>query len=85
MIVIIDYGLGNIKAFSNILQRKNFDFRIAKNEEDLKGASKIILPGVGSFDAAIDALNKSGMRTTLDELVLEKKKALLFLLDRIHQ
>ena len=44
MIVIIDYGLGNIKAFSNILQRKNFDFRIAKNEEDLKGASKIILP-----------------------------------------
>lgn len=73
MIVIIDYGLGNIKAFSNILQRKNFDFRIAKNEEDLKGASKIILPGVGSFDGAIDALNKSGMRTTLDELVLEKK------------
>lgn len=73
MIVIIDYGLGNIKAFSNILQRKNLNFKIAKNEEDLRGSSKIILPGVGAFDAAIDSLNKSGMRTKLDELVLEKK------------
>ena len=49
MIVIIDYGLGNIKAFSNILQRKNFDFRIAKNEEDLKGGESILVDGVEVF------------------------------------
>ena len=39
----------------------------------LKNSKKIILPGVGSFDWAINLLDKSGMRNTLDKLVLESK------------
>lgn len=70
MITIIDYGVGNIFAFQNVFKRLDVECKIARNAEDLLGAKKIILPGVGSFDYAMDRLNASGMREKLDELVL---------------
>ena len=70
MIAIIDYGLGNIFAFANILKQLGTDFIIADNKSKLDGAKKIILPGVGAFDQAMSLLNKSGMRQKIDELVL---------------
>ncbi|ENM3847188.1 imidazole glycerol phosphate synthase subunit HisH [Vibrio cholerae] len=73
MITIVDYGLGNIKAFANLYKKINIDLRYASNPTQLNSASKIILPGVGAFDHAMQMLNDSGMRETLDELVLEKK------------
>ena len=72
MIAIINYGLGNIKAFGNVYNKLNIPFSIATKSEDLKNATKIILPGVGDFDWAMERLEKSGMRETLDELVLER-------------
>lgn len=71
MITIIDYGLGNIKAFANVYERLNVSTKIAHNAHDLVDASKIILPGVGSFDHAMNLLNDSGMREQLDKLVCE--------------
>lgn len=73
MISIVDYGLGNLKAFANIYKRLNIDAEFVRTPEQLNSAKKIILPGVGAFDHAIEALNKSGMREKLDELVLIKK------------
>lgn len=73
MIVIIDYGLGNINAFVNVFKKLDIPVKIAKNESDLGGATKIILPGVGAFDYAMNKLNESGMRTKIDKLVLEDK------------
>ncbi|MEE9604554.1 MAG: imidazole glycerol phosphate synthase subunit HisH [Candidatus Scalindua sp.] len=73
MIAIIDYGVGNIKAFSNIYKNLNITFTVAKCVDDLKDATKIILPGVGSFDHAMQRLQDSGMRERLDELVFKKK------------
>jgi glutamine amidotransferase len=70
MITIIDYGLGNIKAFANVYKKLEVPIKIARCADDLKGADKIILPGVGAFDYAIQRLEKSGMRQTLDEIVL---------------
>ena len=72
MITIIDYGLGNIAAFANLYRRLNTPVAIAKSAADLTNVSKIILPGVGHFDHAMDLLQRSGMRETLDELVLRK-------------
>ncbi|MFD3293608.1 imidazole glycerol phosphate synthase subunit HisH [Aquirufa sp. KTFRIE-69F] len=73
MITLIDYGVGNIFAFQNVYKRLNIPTKIAKTQEDLADAEKLILPGVGSFDYAMVQLNASGMREKLDELVLEKK------------
>lgn len=70
MIAIVDYGLGNIKAFANVYRRLNIDYCYASTVDDLRSASKIILPGVGAFDHAMRKLNDSGLRDTLDELVL---------------
>jgi glutamine amidotransferase len=73
MITLIDYGVGNINAFVNVYKRVNVPVKIAKTKEDLLNAQKLILPGVGHFDHAMSQLNNSGMRETLDELVLDKK------------
>lgn len=73
MIVIIDYGLGNIKAFSNMYKRLNIATRTATTADDLDGATKLILPGVGHFDHAIDRLGQSGMRDRLEKMVTGKK------------
>lgn len=73
MVTIIDYGVGNINAFVNVYNRLNIKTKIAKSSAELDDAQKIILPGVGSFDYAMERLNESGMRERLDELVLNQK------------
>lgn len=73
MITIIDYGLGNLSAFINVYKRLNIDVQLASTIGELKTASKLILPGVGTFDQAMNKLNSSGLRNYLDELVLKKK------------
>ena len=71
MIHIVDYGLGNIQAFVHTYKRLDLDVMVARHEKDLAGAAKIILPGVGSFDHAMELLNLSGMRGALERLVQE--------------
>ncbi len=73
MIGIVDYGLGNIKAFANIYYAANIPFVIARTAADLDGVSRLVLPGVGAFDQAMARLEASGIRTVLDELVLGRR------------
>lgn len=73
MITIIDYGLGNINAFLNVYKKLNIPTVVATTADQIDQASKLILPGVGSFDYAMTRLNASGMRDSLDKAVLEKK------------
>lgn len=73
MITIVNYGLGNIQAFVNIYKLLNIETNVASSAEELARASRIILPGVGAFDWAMARLNASGLRETLDELVLERR------------
>ncbi|MCG3110370.1 MAG: imidazole glycerol phosphate synthase subunit HisH [Candidatus Manganitrophus sp. SB1] len=77
MIAIVDYGLGNIRAFANVYKELDIPFLIASKADDLKKASKIILPGVGAFDQAMELLQNSGMRELLDDLVLQRKLPVL--------
>lgn len=77
MITIVDYGLGNIQALANIYKRLDVPVTFARNADDLAGSTHIILPGVGAFDWAMERLEVSGMRSTLDRLVLEDKKHIL--------
>lgn len=73
MITIIDYGLGNIRAFTNVYERLNIKTKVAHTAKDIQGAEKIILPGVGAFDHAMSQLNQSGMRDELEKQVLIHK------------
>jgi imidazole glycerol-phosphate synthase subunit HisH len=73
MIAIVDYGLGNIRAFENIYRRLGIDAQPVQTAEALSQADKIILPGVGAFDWAMERLMASEMIETLNSKVLEQK------------
>lgn len=77
MIAIVDYGLGNVQAFKDVYNRLNVPVLIAKSSIDLVDATKLILPGVGSFDYAIMKLDESGMRKNIEDLVIYKKIPIL--------
>ncbi len=77
MIGIIDYGLGNISAFKNIYKELNRKLLIINEPSLLNQVDKLILPGVGSFDWAIESLNKSGLRFALEKFVIEEKKPIM--------
>lgn len=70
MICVVDYGVGNVQAFLNVFKRLGVDAKRASTSDALAGATRLILPGVGHFDHAIQRLNDSGMRPRLEELVL---------------
>lgn len=73
MIKIVDYGVGNIQAFLNLFKRLGLDAQRAHTPEMLDGATRLILPGVGHFDHAMDRLNASGLRPRLEDLVLKQE------------
>jgi glutamine amidotransferase len=77
MIVLVNYGLGNIQAIANIYRRLNIPVNLASSAEELRSAEKVILPGVGAFDWAMTRLNESGMRGCLDDLVSSGKCIIL--------
>lgn len=77
MIGIVNYGVGNVQAIANIYHRLNIPLVIASSPAQLLAADNIVLPGVGAFDWAMSRLNQSGMRDTLDECVLGRKKPIL--------
>ncbi len=72
MIAIIDYGLGNILAFRNVYERLNIPVTVAKSADDLARSTRLILPGVGAFDHAMERLVASGMRPAIEERVLRQ-------------
>lgn len=70
MICIVDYGVGNIQAFLNLFKRIGIEACRADTPDALSIADRLVLPGVGHFDHAMQRLNDSGMRPKLEELVL---------------
>ena len=57
-ISIIDYGLNNIFSVSGAIKRIGYTPNIITEANELKNSDKIILPGVGAFNAGIKALKK---------------------------
>lgn len=77
MIKILDYGVGNIYSFLNMFKRLNIPAESVSTLDGLSHASKLILPGVGAFDHAMERFNNSGMRSRVEELVLGEKVPIL--------
>ena len=69
MVVIVDYGMGNLKNVYNALKYLNIPSKISKDTNEIKNADKLILPGVGSFKEAMKNLNN------LESYVLIREKA----------
>jgi len=70
LIGILDYGLGNILAFQNIFKRVNVAVTVVSDPDELARVSKLVLPGVGAFDHAMDLFERSGLRRPVEDRVL---------------
>ncbi len=77
MISIVDYGVGNVRAIINMLDFIGREAILVSNPAQLLQASKIILPGVGSFDAAMQNINARDLNQPLRHAVLELGKPIL--------
>lgn len=77
MIGIIEYGSGNIRAIGNIYDSLKIAYKVVESADQLNECTKIILPGVGSFDETIQKLDDSGFREALNHHVLNLKKPVL--------
>ena len=74
---MVDYGLGNLRAFEHIYGKLGLRVKIAKDSTAIEVAEVLILPGVGSFDWAMNKLNKSGMRSALEDKALKQRTPIL--------
>jgi glutamine amidotransferase len=77
MIVIVDYGMGNLRSILTKLQRFDIDAMISADPGDIKAADRLILPGVGHFAAAMDNLNRRGLIPALNEKVVDDRTPIL--------
>jgi glutamine amidotransferase len=73
VITIVDYGTSNLGSMQNMLKKLGAASKIAATPEDLQDAQKIIVHGVGSFDAGMRKLLQSGMVPVLNEKVLVER------------
>ncbi|HEY8348425.1 MAG TPA: imidazole glycerol phosphate synthase subunit HisH, partial [Clostridia bacterium] len=67
MIAVVDYGVGNLFSLMSSLRFLGLDCIVTNKKEDLTGADRIILPGVGAFGDAMAKLRESGLENTVKE------------------
>lgn len=77
MVVIVDYGMGNIFSIQSALKYLGVKTKLSGVVSDILEAERIVLPGVGSFRRAMANLKAKGLDTVLRESALEKKIPLL--------
>ena len=76
MIGIIDLGINNIGSLQNALKNLEVNFETIKSKSNLESFSHLILPGVGSFDSGVHALEKADLFDSLKKLDFENTKIL---------
>lgn len=72
MITVIDYGMGNIGSAVNMFRRYQIPFRTSADPREIERSDKLLLPGVGAFDAGVRQLQGTGIWTALDLAVRER-------------
>lgn len=77
MLVIVDYGMGNLRSVLHKLGKLDVQAKISSDTSEIRAADKIVLPGVGSFGAGMSNLTSSGLRDVLEEQVMKEKVPIL--------
>lgn len=65
MIAVIDYDTGNLRSVANALTRLGVEFKVTDNIDEIRAADKVIMPGVGEAQTAMNSLRARG----LDKLI----------------
>ena len=77
MITIVNYGMGNLGSIRNMFKQIGAAVVVADRPEEIEKAGKLLLPGVGAFDAAMARIESGGFRDILDRKVLEERIPIL--------
>lgn len=77
MIVIVDYGMGNIHSIYKALKRLNAEAIVSSSPKEVEKADKLILPGVGHFKRGMENLKSLNLISVLNKKVLEEKTPIL--------
>ena len=73
MIAIVDYKMGNLGSISNIIKKIGYQSTITSDPSEIQAASKIILPGVGNFEKAMQNLYDLNLIEILTKKAIEDK------------
>ncbi len=77
MIVIVDYGVGNLRSVENMGRKARLACKVSSDPGEIRSADKLILPGVGNFGHGMDMLRGSRLVDTLDWFALDAKRPVL--------
>lgn len=77
MIVIVDYGMGNLGSIANMLRKIGSKNKVSSDIEEILSADKLILPGVGAFDRGMKKLAELNLVDALNEKVIKNKTPVL--------
>ncbi|HEY4062593.1 MAG TPA: imidazole glycerol phosphate synthase subunit HisH [Puia sp.] len=77
MLIIVDYGVGNLSSIRNMLKKGGVPAVISGRAEDIEKAAKILLPGMGAFDNCMEKLDASGLRPIIEKKAMEEKVPVL--------
>lgn len=69
MVVIVDYGMGNLRSVEKGFERFGFDVKVSDNPAEVGNADKLVLPGVGAFQDAMDGLRQRGLTKPIVDYV----------------
>ena len=73
MIIIVDYGSGNLFSIQNMFTRIGVETVISSESSTIAKAGKLILPGIGAFDSCMQKVNQSGFLEDLNQKVMKEK------------
>lgn len=77
MILVVDYGVGNIGSIISMLNKIGVEMLVGCSVADIQRADKLILPGVGAFDRAMAELHKRNIVQVLTDAAFVNKKPVL--------
>ena len=76
-LVLINYGVGNILSIKNAFKHLGYEAKLSSDKFEIEDATHVILPGVGSFPAAMQKLNTMNLLETIRNVTENKKKFIL--------
>jgi glutamine amidotransferase len=77
MFVIVDYGVGNLNSIQNMVKKGGNTAVISGDEQVIRNASRLLLPGMGHFDNCMLKLRASGLLSVIEEKVFIEKRPIL--------
>ena len=77
MLIVVDYGMGNLGSIVNMLDRIGIESKPSAEPSDIESADRLILPGVGAFDSGMRNLLEKNLVGLLNRRVVEEKVPIL--------